>query len=383
MLGVGVVTLGLYAVFACVRPVPAPRITLDPALAPAASRPHLAWPARGQAALAAAGYGVLAVHGKQTPTPTASIAKVITALCVLAKDPLGPGQHGPTYTITTADANAYHTEAAHGDSVAAVTAGEHLSEYQALQALLVPSADNVADSLARWVFGSLPGYRRYATRFLLAHGLAHTRIGPDASGLDPHTTSTADDLAKLALIATGNRVLMQIAGQHSVDLPVAGRVTNWNTDLGTAGITGLKTGNNTVDTGAFLFTSTVSDGTRTLPVAGVILDAPSLPDALHAATRLVRSLHVGFRQVTIPARRRVGTLTTTRGQPVPITTTEPITLLRWQAAPVTMTVRSIPGRTRGDAGTLQVSAGPQMRETDLEPLRVMPGPSLWWRLTHP
>ena len=38
--------------------------------------------------------------------------------------------------------------------MASVAAGEQISQYQALQAMLIPSANNVADSLARWAFGS-------------------------------------------------------------------------------------------------------------------------------------------------------------------------------------------------------------------------------------
>jgi D-alanyl-D-alanine carboxypeptidase (penicillin-binding protein 5/6) len=45
-----------------------------------------------------------------------------------------------------------------------VQLGEELSEYQALQALLLPSANNIAETLARWAFGSIDAYNAYANQ---------------------------------------------------------------------------------------------------------------------------------------------------------------------------------------------------------------------------
>ncbi|HYH74453.1 MAG TPA: hypothetical protein VD735_00670, partial [Candidatus Saccharimonadales bacterium] len=51
---------------------------------------NVQWPS-SSAALGARGFGPLAVSGSQSPRPTASIAKIITALAVLEKQPLAKG----------------------------------------------------------------------------------------------------------------------------------------------------------------------------------------------------------------------------------------------------------------------------------------------------
>ncbi len=133
---------------------------------------------------------------------------------------------------------------------------------------MLPSANNIADSLAAWVFGSHDAYAAYATAFLQSHGLNQTHVGSDASGFDPSTTSTASDLTALGLLALKSPVLMSIAGEKSADLPVAGTVRNYDEVLGQNGITGLKTGNNDADPGAFLFTGSATIGGKTIPLAG-------------------------------------------------------------------------------------------------------------------
>ena len=59
----------------------------------------------------------------------------------------------PTPTSPTPNAGADSME-----SVVPIAAGEQLTERQALQALLLPSANNIAAVLARWDAGSTDGF---------------------------------------------------------------------------------------------------------------------------------------------------------------------------------------------------------------------------------
>jgi serine-type D-Ala-D-Ala carboxypeptidase (penicillin-binding protein 5/6) len=59
------------------------------------------------------------------------------------------GVGGPQITVTPADVAVYRADAAAGQSVVAVRAGERLTERQALEGLLLPSGNNVATLLAR------------------------------------------------------------------------------------------------------------------------------------------------------------------------------------------------------------------------------------------
>ena len=72
-----------------------------------------------------------------------------SAYLVLRDHPLRAGEDGPTLTLTLADVADTVRRRAQGESVVSVAAGERLTERQALQALLLPSANNVAEILAR------------------------------------------------------------------------------------------------------------------------------------------------------------------------------------------------------------------------------------------
>lgn len=68
-----------------------------------------------------------------------SLAKLMTAYVVLGDHPLSATASGSDVTVTATDAAVYQNDLASGDSVVAAEGGEHLSERQALEALLVPS----------------------------------------------------------------------------------------------------------------------------------------------------------------------------------------------------------------------------------------------------
>jgi D-alanyl-D-alanine carboxypeptidase (penicillin-binding protein 5/6) len=312
------------------------------------------------------------------------VAKVILALCVLDKSPIEVGKTGKTYTIDTADVASYNNYVAANGSVAAVAEGEQLTEYQALEALMIPSANNIADSLAKWEFGSNAGYAAYAANYLANHQINNTTIGStDASGYDASTTSTTSDLTKIGLIALQNPVLMKIAGQKSTTLPVAGVVNNYNTVLGVNGITGLKTGNNDADPGAFLFTANLKIGTETIQATGAVMGANDLQSALDSATRLSASMQQSFEQTTIAsAGQTVGSMNTAWGESAPIVTTSKVALVRWQDTAFKETHRVRATLTEGNVGSLQVSAPGTSSETILRLKHTIPGPSFWWRLTR-
>ena len=131
----------------------------------------LSWPTKGQAAVGINPSGVLASYGLQTPVPIASTAKIITVLSVLKKYPLKLHQTGPVITMSAADVSLYTNYVAGDGSVVPVTDGETLTQYQMLQAILLPSANNIADSLAIWAFGSLENYAKFANSYARQLGL--------------------------------------------------------------------------------------------------------------------------------------------------------------------------------------------------------------------
>lgn len=268
------------------------------------SNSSLDWPNSGESAIGVVGHGVLATSGSQTDRPTASTAKLIAALTVLNKYPLQPGQSGPLLTMSRNDLAILRTYAnLNGSRIGRMGVGEQLSEYQMLEAMMLPSADNMADSLAIWAYGSLPAYQAAANQYLTNHNINDTHVGVDASGLDPSTVSTAHDLVLLGEAAMQNAVLAGIVAKPSVSgFPLVGTITNTNTLLGQNGIVGVKTGNSDQAGGVFVFAANYNDANgQELTVVGAVQGLPDLQAALNAAVPLLNSTEQNISQGKLTA----------------------------------------------------------------------------------
>lgn len=242
------------------------------------------------AAVGAEGYGVLASKNDDQKRPIASIAKTITALAILEKYPLKLGEDGPNIPITEQDEQIYRNYVAKNGTVVLIKAGVPLTLHQALQAMLMPSANNVADTTATWVFGSLKEYSRYANQMLQKHGITDTTVGVDASGLDPSTKSTASDLVKIGELVLKNPVLADIVSTKFAYLPVAGSITNYNGLVMRHGFNGIKPGDS-VDAGnTLLFSIPENIGGKQVNVIGAILGSKGYKQSNQGAMQIVDSI---------------------------------------------------------------------------------------------
>lgn len=352
----------------------------------------LAWPTYGQAAVGATGYGMLDTHGSiDTPLATASTAKTITALAVLQKHPLQPNSDGPILTMTQQDVAFYHYQLTHDGSLITVRAGQQLTERQALEAMLLRSANNMADTLAVWAFGSLPAYHDYATAMIHQLGLQHTTIGVDASGLDPSTTSTADDLVRLGLHLMANPALAGIVGQKTAVIPEVGTIHNTNTLLGMQGIIGIKTGNNDQDKGAYLFAADHQvAGGKTVRIIGAIMGASSLSQAKHDSLGLLASTEAGFQpRQLFHAGEVVGSYTAPwSAAAVNASVKTDVTTIGWRGQPLNLRLNLKDVTAPVAAGTIvgTISAGASGHQKIIGTVvldRAIGQPGTWWRLTHP
>ncbi len=271
--------------------------------------PSTVWPADGQAAVRI-GQSQIQAGPNQHAAPIASVAKVMTAYLVLRDHPLELDQDGPTITLTDADVADTDRRREQGESVVSIAAGEQLTELQALEALLLPSANNIAAVLARWDAGSVEGFvdRMNATASSL--GMTHTRY-TDPSGFDAATVSTAADQVRIVDRAMRLPVFASIVATPSATLPVAGIVQNTNTLLGHNGFVGVKTGSSAAAGGCFAFRAIRwIDGKRTT-ITGVVLGQPGLDLAaagLAAAEALVDRI-TGHRVTRDPAKPTLPPLT--------------------------------------------------------------------------
>jgi D-alanyl-D-alanine carboxypeptidase (penicillin-binding protein 5/6) len=272
----GLVVLGGVGAAQLLRPVPLPRPVFELASSYTVPGPplRLPFPAAGQAALYLEGTGWVGRTPGQTPVAIASVTKLMTALLVVEAHPLQPGQAGPVLTMTAEDQAVYQEEAAAGDSVVPVRAGESLSELQLLEGLLLPSGDNLARVLAQWVSGSDANFVSAMNRKAKLLGMDQT-VYADASGLDPGSISTASDLTMLAVQIMDEPVLAEVVGMARADLPVAGVVHNYDFVLGQQGIVGIKTGWTEQAGGCFVFAAQrVIAGGAKAELLGAVLAQP-------------------------------------------------------------------------------------------------------------
>lgn len=377
-----VVIIGTIVYF---RPLPAATVTLNLPETPKPGAPSIDWPSTGQAELSAVGYDLAISNAQPQPVSTASMAKVITALCVLEKHPLALGESGPSITMTADDVARLQEQLDQGGSHLNISEGEVLTQYQLLQGMLLPSANNIADSLAVWAFGSLDQYQKFAQQFVKQHKMLQTTIGPDASGFDPATQSTITDLTALGKLALANPVIMQVAGTQSATFETAGTVYNTNKLLSGGVLTGLKTGMNEGNTGGFIFTSSVSKANRTIPITGVIVNAGSSANAVVQAEQLAASVRDDFEHISyVKSKQIIGTAKTAWGTTTPITAAKDASVVRWRANKLwhTEQLSQIDATRPGTIGTLTIRTNGAKATSPIVITTPAAPPSAIWRLTH-
>jgi D-alanyl-D-alanine carboxypeptidase (penicillin-binding protein 5/6) len=230
------------------------------------------WPMDGQAAVQI-GEAEIQAGPNQLAAPIASVAKVMTAYLVLRDHPLRLGEEGPAITLTEDDVADTDRRRGDNESVVSIADGEELTELQALQALLLPSANNIAVALARWDAGSPERFVARMNAIARSLGMTHTRY-TDPSGYDDATVSTAADQVRIVLQAMRLPVFASIVSTPSALLPVTGIVHNTNTLLGHDGFVGVKTGSDDAAGGCFAFRAIRWIKGRRTTITGVVLGQP-------------------------------------------------------------------------------------------------------------
>ena len=368
-------------------PVVAPVVTAA-GLTQLGTAPALPWPARGEAALTVPGLGSMGGSGPLQSIPMASTAKVMTALLVLEDHPLGMDQPGPTITITAGDVAAYEHGLAQDESSVAVVVGEQLSEYQLLQGLLIPSASNFADLLARWDAGSLDAFVARMNQRAAALGLAHTHYA-DASGFSPLTVSVPADLVTVAQQAMRDPVFARIVAQPAVILPIAGTRRSTDALLAEGAVIGIKTGHTVTAGGNFVFAAESQvDGGAPVRVYGAVMGQASLAAAFDASRSLILAvtahLHYGIvvHRLEVVARYAAPWGAQTTAQPDDVLQflyADGMTLHRR----IDVTAVQPPIAEGTVVGMLTVDVGDQRRMVPLVSAGALEGPSLRWRLERP
>ncbi|MDQ2661301.1 MAG: D-alanyl-D-alanine carboxypeptidase [Actinomycetota bacterium] len=384
---IALVTTGvIYTSNALGAPIPAaaPVIT-DPE--PVAAPPQqLSLPGFGSYAVGAVGFdGLLAAGNETASVPIASIAKIVTALVVLEAHPIAAGEGGPEIEYTDADVDIYWNMVAQNGSVAPVAAGSTLTLKESLEAMLLPSGNNYAISIANWAFGSEAALVERGNAWLAERGLTTTHIA-DASGLSLDNVSTAPDLVKLGEIALVDPVLAEIVATPVVDIPELGALKNSNKLLGSHGVDGIKTGT-TDDAANLLFSADVPVGASSVTVIGVLLGGDTHAVLNEAIAALLDSIAPGFHEVTpLAAGEVLAEYATAWGDTARARAAGGASVIIWNDTPVDVEVQADPVTlaARGEeVGSAVVRAGAQEIVVPLVLDASLDDPGTWWRLTNP
>jgi serine-type D-Ala-D-Ala carboxypeptidase (penicillin-binding protein 5/6) len=240
------VAVGILAVFVGVRigaAAPPAQVTATLATSVQVQAPArtLPWPKTGQAAVAVPSIGIDVASAPEHAAPIASLTKMMTAYIVLRDHPLRRLQNGPRLTMTQTDVNDFNNDTVQDEANAQVKVGEVLTERQLLSGMLVHSANNFADTLARWDAGSIPAFVAKMNRTAAQLGMHQTHY-VDPSGFAQGSQSTPADLLRVAAPDMENPTFASIVKQTSITLPVAGTISSYTPLLGFQGVIGVKSG---------------------------------------------------------------------------------------------------------------------------------------------
>ncbi|MEW2392208.1 D-alanyl-D-alanine carboxypeptidase [Streptomyces venezuelae] len=346
--------LVVFAVVQVVRPLPTPtlQLTAQETSKFEGGKPDVPWPADGQAAMDVNGIGTFGTSGEQKPVPIASIAKVMTVYLILRDHPLKKGDDGPKIPVDAAAQKHYETGKPANESVVKVTEGQKITEYEALQAVMLPSANNIAKLLARWdtKSGSEDAFVEKMNKTAKELGMKNTHY-TDPSGLDKTTVSTAEDLVKLGRAAMENPVFNEISRQPSyMDLNNE-KQTNFFKLVPTVAI-GIKTGTTTAAGGNILFAAEKKVGGETQTIIGAALGqygsngVANIDKVTDVTKNLIAAGQDALKAKTIVKKGDVvGQVDDGLGGTTPVVATKDVSAVGWSGLTVKLELDDIKGKT--------------------------------------
>ncbi|MGN6744500.1 MAG: D-alanyl-D-alanine carboxypeptidase family protein, partial [Amnibacterium sp.] len=293
---------------------------------------------------------------------------------------------GPTITFTSRDVGFYTDVIAQDGSNAPVQAGWKLTERQAIETTMLPSANNYAESLAVWAYGSEGKYLTAARAFLKANHLTHTTL-VDTNGLDAGDRSTPSDLIALGKLAHANPVLAKIVSEQTASEPQIGLLSNTNELLGDYGVDGIKTGTTDQAGACLLFSAKVTVDGQPVEVIGVILGARTHPQLDATVPALLKSVTAGLHAIRLATKgESFATYHTKWGGTAKAVAGSTSTVLVWGKQRVVRATRVEDirgGRKNEGVGAVTFTVAGQRVTVPLVLDRNVLAAPVWWRLTHP
>jgi len=345
------------------------------------------FPEQGESAVGTENFGVIASSAVKTPVPIASVAKIMTAYLVLKAHPLQPGVDGPSLIMDAQDVTEYQSARNKGYSVLEVAQGESLTERQLLEGLLLPSGDNIADRLGRWVSGSDAAFVVKMNETAKALGMTVTNYA-DTSGVSPTTVSNAEDQIKIAQAAMEDPVFREIVAMPQATLPVAGTVFNVNWMLGKNGVVGIKTGSTSKAGGNFVSATPVVVGEKTHYIIAVVLGQQSvqpLKSALEENVKILEQVRSEFSlyPITQPSTG-FGQILSAWKSKSDLKITQPVQIFGYPGMKVSYSIKlnnsQLPILPNKNVATLTIQSGQEIQTVGLQNTQQINPPGLLWRL---
>ncbi|OIK07211.1 D-alanyl-D-alanine carboxypeptidase [Streptomyces monashensis] len=356
----------VFVVVQALRPLPSPTLALTAkdSYTFDGGAVSLPWPSEGQGWMDGDGIGTMGHFGTQTPVAIGSVAKTMTSYIILRDHPLKPGEEGPRIKVdSTAEKEGGYDKS--GESTLnTIKAGDYLTEKQALSAVMIPSANNIARLLARWDAGSEAAFVTKMNATAKELGMTHTTY-TDPSGLKETTVSTAEDQVKIGRAVVKIPALVAITSAASWTDPSGKNWPNWNALPYRMGAIGIKTGSTTAAGGNLLFASRKSVGGQTVTIVGAILGQHK-PSILDTVNQVSQTALTGAQQALTGAKILkkgdvVGYVDDQLGGQTPIVVTEDVTAVGWSGLKVKLSFASdtVPHTAKAGTtvGTLTVGDG--------------------------
>ncbi|MEU6969196.1 hypothetical protein AB0A71_15910 [Kitasatospora aureofaciens] len=379
------VVLGAVVVAQLLRPLPDPKVRMTTAGSFSFSGDplDLAWPAKGQSAAEVVGVGSLGSSGQETPAPIASVTKVMNAYLILQKYPLKKGESGPKIMI---DPQAAQESGNSDESRVTLTAGQELTEYQALELLMLPSANNVARLLARFHSGSEEAFVKQMNDTAAKFGMTNT-IYADPAGFNADTKSTAKDQLKLAEQVMKDDIFRQIVSTPDTTFNNV-KISNTNNLINPkTGVIGVKTGSSTPAGGCLMWAAYKEIGGVKRMILGVTLGQQAtspnpgdgiLPTVLKVSGKQIQAAQNGLTGQTVVKKGDVvGTVDDGLGGKVPVVATKDLVVAGFPGVTGTITLDPTPlhhnEKAGKEIGSLRVGSGdgksevPVALQSDLNP----------------
>ncbi|MFJ6622636.1 hypothetical protein ACIQOW_34280 [Kitasatospora sp. NPDC091335] len=386
------VVLGALAVAQLLRPLPDPKLktTTAGSYSFSGDQLDLAWPAKGQSAAEVVGVGSLGSSGPETPASIASVTKVMNAYLILQKYPLKKGESGPKITV---DKQAAQESGNVDESKVTLTEGQVLTEYQALELLMLPSANNVARLLARFHSGSEAEFVKAMNDTATKFGMSNT-IYADPAGFNADTKSTAKDQLKLAEQVMQDEIFRQIVSTPETNFNNA-KIPNTNNLINPkTGVIGVKTGSSTPAGGCLMWAAYKEIGGVRRLILGVTLGQQAtspnpgdgiLPTVLKVSGKQIQAAQNGLTGQTVVKKGDVvGSVEDGLGGKVALVATKDLVVAGFPGISGTVTLdASKIGHTEQagkEVGVLRVGAGEDRVEVPVALQSGLTPPSIQSRL---